>query len=168
MQRSRAAIGSAVFFVVAPGTVAGLIPWLITRWEFREPLPYWIFAQLLGTLLILGGLILLVHAFVEFVRADGTPLPAAAPPNLVVTGFNRHVRNPMYVGVVAIIVGQSLLFGQFRLLVYALVVWLLFASFVRFYEEPTLTRRFGSDYEGYRRGVPAWLPRSRPWTPPVQ
>jgi protein-S-isoprenylcysteine O-methyltransferase Ste14 len=168
MQRSRAAIVSAVFFIVAPGTVAGLIPWLITGWEFREPLPYWIVARVSGGLLIALGLVPLLHAFVEFVRAHGTPFPPAAPPRLVVSGFNRYVRNPMYVGVVTVVAGQALLFGQFGLLVYALVVWLLFAGFVRVFEEPTLTRRFGSSYQAYRRSVPAWLPRPRPWTPPAE
>jgi len=73
--------------------------------------------------------------------------------------------NPMYVAVLAVIVGQGLLLGQLGLLLYAAAVWLMFAAFVRWYEEPTLTRRFGADYEAYRRAVPTWWPRLRPWKP---
>jgi protein-S-isoprenylcysteine O-methyltransferase Ste14 len=71
----------------------------------------------------------------------------------------------MYVAALAIIVGQALALGQLGLLLYAAVLWLITAAFVRFYEEPTLTRRFGADYEAYRRAVPAWWPRLRPWKP---
>ena len=58
-----------------------------------------------------------------------------------------------------------MLLGQLALLLYAAVCWLVVAAFVRWYEEPTLTRRFGADYETYRRAVPAWRPRLRPWQP---
>ncbi|GAB2672187.1 methyltransferase family protein [Kribbella swartbergensis] len=164
MQRSRAAVGSAVFFVVAPGTVVGLIPWLITRWEFREPLPAWVVAQVLGVVLIGAGLIPAVHAFAEFAKAGGTPAPTAPPERLVVSGFNRYVRNPMYVGLLLVILGQALLFGQLSLLLYAAVIWAVTATFVHWYEEPTLAGQFGPEYEAYRRAVPAWWPRLRPWT----
>src|SRR5215211_4241805 len=166
MRRPTAAIGSAVFFVLAPGMVVGLIPWLLTRWQVREPLPYWMFMRALGAVLLVAGLIALVQAFVRFVvEGLGTPAPVAAPDRLVVGGVYRYVRNPMYVAVVATIVGQALLFGQLGLLIYAAAVWLLVAAFVHLYEEPTLTRRFGADYEAYRRAVPAWWPRLRPWVP---
>jgi protein-S-isoprenylcysteine O-methyltransferase Ste14 len=164
MRTPTAAIGSAVFFVVAPGTVAGLIPWFITRWEFHQPMAHWGVAKAVGILLICVGLVPLVSAFAEFVKAGGTPLPAAPPPRLVVSGFNRYVRNPMYVGVLMVIVGQALLFGSLGLLIYGALAWLLVAAFVRWYEEPTLTRQFGTDYQEYQRAVPAWWPRLRPWT----
>jgi protein-S-isoprenylcysteine O-methyltransferase Ste14 len=106
-----------------------------------------------------------VSAFVEFVKADGTPMPLAPPQRLVVSGFNRYVRNPMYVGLLAAILGQALLFGSLGVLVYAVFAWLAPAAFVRWYEEPTLLRQFGAQYEAYRRAVPAWWPRLRPWTP---
>ena len=92
----------------------------------------------------------------------------AAPQRLVVGGVYRYVRNPMYVAVLAMILGQALLLGQTVLLAYAALLWLVFASFVRFYEEPTSTARFGADYEAYRRAVPAWLPRLRPWRPSAE
>jgi protein-S-isoprenylcysteine O-methyltransferase Ste14 len=164
MRRPTAAVGSAVFFLAAPGVVAGLIPWLLTRWQAREPLPYWAPMRVLGGILLVAGLIALIRAFVRFVMEGlGTPAPIAAPERLVVGGVYRYVRNPMYVAVLAAIVGQALLLGRLGLLLYAAAAWLLVAGFVRWYEEPTLTRRFGEDYEAYRRAVPAWWPRLHPW-----
>jgi protein-S-isoprenylcysteine O-methyltransferase Ste14 len=83
----------------------------------------------------------------------------------VVTGFNRYVRNPIYLGAVAIYVGEALLFWQLSVLVYAIAVWVGAAAFVHWYEEPALVRRFGSDYKNYRRAVPAWWRRPHPWSP---
>jgi protein-S-isoprenylcysteine O-methyltransferase Ste14 len=166
MRKPTAAMGSAVFFLLAPGVVVGLIPWLLTRWQAREPVPYWAPMRVLGAILLVAGLIALIRAFVRFVMEGlGTPAPIAAPERLVVGGVYRYVRNPMYVAVLAAIVGQALLFGRLGLLLYAAAVWLLVAAFVHLYEEPTLTRRFGADYEAYRRAVPAWWPRLRPWVP---
>jgi protein-S-isoprenylcysteine O-methyltransferase Ste14 len=166
MRRPTAAVGSAVLFLVGPGTVVGLIPWLLTRWQAREPLPYWAPVRVLGGILLAAGLIALVRAFVRFVvEGLGTPVPVAAPERLVVGGLYRYVRNPMYVAVLAAIIGQALLLGRLGLLLYAAAAWLIVAAFVRWYEEPTLTRRFGADYETYRRVVPAWWPRLRPWEP---
>jgi protein-S-isoprenylcysteine O-methyltransferase Ste14 len=167
MRKPTAALGSALFFLLAPGVVAGEIPWLLTGgWQAREPLPYWIPVRAFGAALLVAGLIVLVGAFVRFVvEGLGTPAPVAAPERLVVGGVYRYVRNPMYVAVLAAIVGQASLLGRLVLLLYAAGAWLVIAAFVRFYEEPTLARRFGADYEAYRRAVPAWWPRLRPWEP---
>jgi protein-S-isoprenylcysteine O-methyltransferase Ste14 len=166
MRRPTAALGSALF-LVAPGIVAGLIPWLLTGgWQVREPLPYRAPMRVIGVILLLAGVIVVIGAFVRFVvEGFGTPAPFAAPERLVVGGVYRYVRNPMYVAVLAAIVGQALLLGRLGLLLYAAAIWLIAAAFVRFYEEPTLTRRFGADYKAYRRAVPAWWPRLRPWKP---
>jgi protein-S-isoprenylcysteine O-methyltransferase Ste14 len=166
MSKGTAAVGSAVFFLAAPGVVGALIPWLLTGWQAREPLPYMAPVRVLGALLFVAGLITVVQAFVRFVvEGLGTPAPVAAPERLVVGGPYRYVRNPMYVAVLAVIIGQALLLGWPVLLLYAVTLWLITASFVRFYEEPELGRRFGAQYEAYRRGVPAWWPRLRPWSP---
>jgi protein-S-isoprenylcysteine O-methyltransferase Ste14 len=167
MRRPTAAVGSAVFFLVGPGIVAGLIPWLLTRWQVRAPTPhYWAPMRVLGGILLVAGVIALIGAFVRFVvEGLGTPAPIAAPERLVVGGVYRYVRNPMYVAALAAIVGQALLLGRLGLLLYAGAVWLIAAAFVRFYEEPTLARRFGADYEAYRHAVPAWWPRLCPWNP---
>jgi protein-S-isoprenylcysteine O-methyltransferase Ste14 len=161
MRVRRAAFGSALFFVVAPGVVVGLVPWWITRWELR-PTPMAI--RVLGGLLIAVALPVLVGAFLRFVRDGlGTPAPVAPTERLVVTGAYRYVRNPMYVAVVSAIVGQALLLGQPDLLAYAALVALLVVGFVRLYEEPVLLRQFGEEYASYRRAVPGWVPRLRPW-----
>src|SRR5918993_4362959 len=157
MRRPTAAVGSAVFFLVGPGIMAGLIPWLLTGWQVREPVPYWAPMRVLGMILLVAGLTVLVQAFVRFVvEGLGTPAPIAAPGRLVVGGLYRYVRNPMYVAILASIVGQALLLGQLGLVLYAAALWLISAAFVRWYEEPALCRRFGADYEAYRRVVPAW------------
>jgi protein-S-isoprenylcysteine O-methyltransferase Ste14 len=110
MRRSTAAVGSVVFFLLAPGVVMGLIPWLLTRWQVREPLPYWTLVRVLGGILLIAGLLALVQAFIRFVvEGFWTPAPVAAPERLVVGGVYRYVRNPMYVAVLAAIVGQALL-----------------------------------------------------------
>jgi protein-S-isoprenylcysteine O-methyltransferase Ste14 len=165
MRRSTAAIGSAVYFAVAAGTFAVLVPWLVTGWQFHRPWSYWVVAQAAGVLLIGAGLVPVVSVFVQFARAGGTPLPLAPTRRLVVSGFNRYVRNPVYLGSLLIFSGEALLFGSLRLLVYTAAGWAGAAGFVRWYEEPALTRRFGAEYEAYRRAVPAWRPRLRPWTP---
>jgi protein-S-isoprenylcysteine O-methyltransferase Ste14 len=166
MRRPAAAVGSAVFFLVGPGIVAGLIPWWLTGWRVREPVPYWAPMRVLGVILLAAGLFALVQAFVRFVvEGLGTPAPIAAPERLVVGGLYRYVRNPMYVAVLSVIVGQALILGQLVLLPYAAAFWVITAAFVRWYEEPALTRRFGADYEAYRCAVPAWRPRLRPWEP---
>jgi protein-S-isoprenylcysteine O-methyltransferase Ste14 len=160
MKPSAAALGSSLFFALAPGVVAGVIPWLITGWEFE---PVWIGIQILGALVTAAGAAVLIHAFSRFVREGvGTPAPVAPTQHLVVGGLYRHVRNPMYVAVVACVVGQAGLFGQPVLLVYAAALLALFVAFVRGYEEPTLRHQFGAEYDAYRQAVPGWFPRARP------
>lgn len=165
MVRARAAIGSLVFLAVAPGVVAGLLPWLITSWSGHDwPLP----VRLLGGVLIAAGSAFLIAAFVRFVVDGlGTPAPVAPTERLVVSGAYRYVRNPMYLAVAGVIVGQALLLGRATLLIYAIAFVVVVSAFVRLYEEPTLAKRFGEQYEAYRRAVPRWRPRVRPWSPPA-
>ena len=146
--------------------MGGLVPWLLTGWRGEEPFEPWWPVRVAGALLLSAGLGVLVQSFVRFVvEGSGTPAPVAPTERLVVGGAYRHVRNPMYVAVTAIIAGQALLLGQLRLLAYAVAFWALVAAFVRFHEEPVLRRRFGGSYEEYRAAVPGWLPRLRPWRP---
>lgn len=163
VRTSTAALASAAFFVIAPGTVVGVGPWLITRWELSDAAAWRV---VLGGTVIVAGLIPPIHAFIEFVRAGGTPMPVAPTQRLVVTGFNRVVRNPMYVGLIIAILGQAVLFANLWLVLYAAIAWVVTASFVRWYEEPTLVRTYGSQYETYRANVRAWIPRLTPWTAP--
>src|SRR4051795_13578386 len=151
------AAGSALFFALAPGIVAGVVPWWLTGWEAEPAAPLW---QALGAALLAAGAAVLIHAFTRFVREGiGTPAPIAPTRHLVVGGLYRFIRNPMYVAVVSCVIGQALLLSREVLWVYALGLMALFYAFVRGYEEPTLSRRFGSEYEAYRRAVPGWYPR---------
>ena len=159
--RVRSALGSGLFLVVAPGVVAGLVPWWLTGWQAGSTWPP---LQVLGALLVAAGAVVLVDAFVRFVvEGIGTPAPVAPTQRLVVGGLYRYVRNPMYLAVGATIVGQALLLGRPILLLYAAAFAVVVFAFVRGYEEPTLARQFGSEYEDYRRAVPGWWPRLRPW-----
>src|SRR4029077_463253 len=139
VQRTIAVLGSAVFFVVAPCTLAGLIPWWTTRWEFLPPFFDLQATRAVGILLIVAGLPGLIDSFARFaLQGLGTPAPIAPPQNLVVTVLYRYVRNPIYVAVVAVILGQAILFGDWRLLIYGGLMWLAFHAFVLAYEEPVL------------------------------
>src|SRR5262245_61905080 len=163
MRTGMAAAGSAVFFAAAPGIVAGVVPWLLTGWDGAEP-PWPAAVQVAGGALLVASTVVLVQAFVRFVREGrGTPAPVGPTERLVVGGLYRHVRNPMYVAVVGAIVGQALVLGRPVLLAYAAVVGTATALFVRGYEEPRLTARYGEQYRAYRRAVPAWLPPLPPW-----
>ena len=162
MTRRGAAAGSLIFVVAQPGLMGGLVPfWLTGGWESAgSPL----FLRLVGAALLAAGLGFLGHTVVRFVvEGLGTPSPVAPTEKLVVGGVYRHLRNPMYVAVIAVILGQAAILGRPVLLVYAAFFWLAVASFVRFYEEPTLSRRYGEQYAAYRRGVPGWWPRLTPW-----
>lgn len=165
MRRSTASVVSVAWGVAVGGIFACLLPNLMNDWPVRRPLPYWALAQASGGLLICGGLVPLVSSFVEFIKAGGTPVPVASPPHLVVSGFCRYVRNPIYVGFVTILVGEVLLFGSSGLLEYTAVAWGVGAAAVRFYEEPTLARKFEADYQRYRGAMRAWISRLHPWTP---
>jgi protein-S-isoprenylcysteine O-methyltransferase Ste14 len=157
---TRAAVRSAVFLLLAPGTVAGLIPWWITRWRLPDwGAAIWVVAPL-SALIIGTGIGFLVHAFARFaVQGLGTPSPLEPTERLVVSGVYRWVRNPMYLAIQAIILGQALLFVDIRMVVYSAVTALGMAAFVRWHEEPVLLERFGDEYREYKSRVPRWLPR---------
>jgi protein-S-isoprenylcysteine O-methyltransferase Ste14 len=168
MRKPAAAATSLAWFIAIGGTFGCLLPYLLDYWHFHRPLPQWWIAQAVGSLLICAGMIPLADSFIEFFKAGGTPVPIASPPRLVVSGFYRYVRNPIYVGFMAVLIGQALLFGSSGLVEYTVVAWCIGAAAVRFYEEPILARKFGAEYRAYRRAVPAWVPRLRPWTPGQQ
>ena len=153
-----------MFLLVVPGVVAGLVPWLLTGWDASRPLPGWGLARVVGFVLVVAGVAVLLQAFARFVvEGVGTPAPIAPTEHLVVGGFYRYVRNPMYLAAGAIIVGQALVLGRLVLGAYAALYGTAVWAFVRLYEEPTLERRFGAEYDAYRRAVPAWWPWPTPW-----
>ena len=167
IRKISAIVGSAIFLVIAPGLVAGVAPWWISRWRLEAPFFGAPLFRYFGALLIAPGVIGLLDSFVRFaVQGVGTPAPVFPTRHLVVTGLYRYVRNPMYVAVVSSILGQGLFFGNVTLLKYGAFVWLLFHLFVLVYEEPTLRGSFGSEYDLFRANVPRWIPRLTPWKIP--
>ena len=161
MRKMTAASGSAVFLVIAPGIVAGLVPWWLTGW--RMGLPYPVPVRIAGGVAAAGGIGVLICAFAQFVvEGLGTPAPPAPTERLVVGGLYRYVRNPMYLAVLAAIAGQALVLSRPVLLTYAAAVGAAVGAFVRWYEQPTLARRYGAQYQAYRRDVPGWWPRLPP------
>ena len=166
MMRTKSILGSVVFLVLAPGLIAGYVPWLFSRWRLSPPLLGVSAFRVVGGLLVVAGLPVLLDSFRRFaVEGLGTPAPVMPTQHLVVTGWYRFVRNPMYVAVAALIFGQGLLFGNVRVLEYGLVVFAAFYVFVLGYEEPTLRRTFGPEYARFSANVPRWFPRLRPWHP---
>jgi len=169
MRRFWAALGSLLFFLIAPGTIALLIPGSITDWQMRPSFFGLDALRLAGAGLAFLGLILLIESFARFVwKGFGTPAPIAPPIKLVVTGFYRRVRNPIYVGLVAIVFGEALILGDERMLVYAAILWLFFHVWVLAIEEPTLGLSFGDEFATFKANVPRWLPRLTPWAGPVK
>jgi len=162
MKRTSAALGSFVFLLVTPGTVCGLVPWLITG--LRRPVDPGPGVSGVGWLLVLAGAAVLGHAFVAFAwHGRGTPAPSAPTERLVVEGAYRHVRNPMYVAVLALVLGQVLLFASWGLFAYLVVLAVTVNVFVHTYEEPTLREAYGPVYDEFCENVPRWLPRLTPW-----
>jgi protein-S-isoprenylcysteine O-methyltransferase Ste14 len=160
---ARAVVGTVVFAVVVPGTAIGLVPWLLTGWQLAPPFLGNAASRALGIGLILVAAPIFLDFLARFaLEGRGTPAPIAPTERLVVGGPFRYVRNPGYVCVVAIVVGQALLFGSAALLAYAALLAAGFHLFVLLYEEPTLRRSFGAEYEDYCRRVPRWIPRLRP------
>ena len=153
-------LGTLVFLFVAPVTFGGYVPYRLSRWTVRAPLLGWEGFRWVGAVLVLLGLPVLLESFFRFAWVGrGTPGPPYPTERLVVSGFYRYVRNPMYIAVVSIVLGQGLLFGSTGILIYAACVAPLFHAFVMLYEEPTLRRRYGAEYEDYCRAVRRWLPR---------
>ena len=164
MRRISAIIGSAVFFVLAPCTVAGLVPWWISRWQLEPPFFGLLPLRIAGVVLILAGLPVLLDSFARFaLEGLGTPAPVFPTSHLVVTGWYRYVRNPMYVAVVSIIVGQALLFSNIHVLEYGALFWLVAHFFVLAYEEPKMRSTFAEEYKQFCANVPRWIPRLTPW-----
>lgn len=158
MRRVTPIAGTAVFLVLAPGVVAGLVPWWMTGW--RPGAAYPAAVRIIGAILAAAAAAALLYAFAQFaLEGRGTPAPPLPTERLVVRGLYRYVRNPMYLAVLAIIAGQALLLSRPVLLGYAAAVGAAFIAFVYGYEQPALVRRYGAQYEAYRQAVPAWWPR---------
>ena len=162
--RTRAVVGSFVFFWVAPVAVAGVGPFALVGWTLQPPLLGLAGGRVAGVAAIAVGLGCLLDCFARFaLEGRGTPAPVEQTEVLVASGFYRFVRNPMYVCVLGIISGQALLLGKPLMIAYAGGALVAFHLFVQFYEEPQLRRRFGESYETYCLHVRRWWPRLTPW-----
>ncbi|MGW1050885.1 isoprenylcysteine carboxylmethyltransferase family protein [Streptomyces sp. CG4] len=162
MRKATAVLGSTLFLVLAAGCAAVLVPWWLTGgWRTGH---WWLSLRLLGLLPLAAGTAVILAAYARFaLEGLGTPAPVAPPARLVVSGPYRYVRNPIYVAVVAVLAGQGLLLARPVLFVYAAGAWAVIRAYVHWHEEPGLLRRFGAEYERYRRAVPPWWPRRTPW-----
>jgi protein-S-isoprenylcysteine O-methyltransferase Ste14 len=159
LPRWAAAVGTALFLPVAAGFGIVLVPYWITRWQPGAPYP--VAVRVLGVVLIAAGGLMFIGGCVRF-AAEGVGVPLPAEPSsrqLTVGGPYRYVRNPLYLAWVTAITGQALLLSRPVLLICAAAVLVAAVAFVRFYEEPSLARRFGEQYVAYRKQVPGWWPR---------
>ena len=151
---------TALFTIVVPGTVAGYIPWRLrndTNMPINGPTEWSAIA------IIAFGIAIYIHtAFWGFALiGGGTPAPIAPTRTLVVKGLHRFVRNPMYIGVALVIAGQAWLFRSAHIAIYSILMLLAAHTFVILYEEPTLKKQFGEEYDRYRARVPRWIPKVR-------
>ena len=155
---------SGLWLVIAPGTVAGLLPWTITRFESSDALGDSMLLDAFGLVLMGVGAAALLECFFRFAWFGfAAPMPITPTRRLIVTGLYRHVRNPMYFAVVSLVIGEALWLGQPALLAYAFFAWTFFHLFVIGYEEPTLRAQFPDEHARYAKAVPRWIPRLRPW-----
>ena len=157
----QALLGTIVFVVLVPGTVIGWMPWWLTsHWQIGPPLFGTALTRWIGAAAVVAAAPVFIAFLGRFVfEGHGTPAPIAPTKHLVVGGPFRWVRNPGYVAVVSMIVGQGLFFASPAVLVYGAAVALAFHLFVVLYEEPTLRRTFGAEFDAYCRQVPRWIPR---------
>ena len=153
-------LGTILFTVVVPGSIAVLVPYLLLNMRLH------LIPMRLGNYHFLGLLPLLLGIISYFWSAwdltfvgKGTPSPIAPPQVLVVTGLYRYVRNPMYLGILLVLVGEALYFQEFILLVYAGLFTLSFNRLVVNNEEHKLRRKFGANYNLYCHAIPRWFPK---------
>jgi protein-S-isoprenylcysteine O-methyltransferase Ste14 len=160
MSKALAVLGTVIFTILAPGTVTVVVPYLLLASRLQ------IFAVEIGTLRFFGSVPIIAGVLIyswcawDFAfSGTGTPAPIAPPKQLVIRGLYRYVRNPMYVGVLLVLFGEALLFESVELFLYAFLVFFMFRTFVVYYEEPTLSRRFTDSYRRYCGSVPRWIPK---------
>lgn len=151
-------IKNLLFTTLAPGTVVGLVPWLILVRTGADALPSLGWFQALAMVPALTAVAIYCWCLYDFmVVGRGTPAPIDPPKELVARGLYRVTRNPLYVAVILMISAEALFFASLWLVAYAAVMGLVFQCFVVFYEEPTLRRLFGTAYADYVSRVPRWL-----------
>lgn len=148
-----------IFTILHPGLVVGFLPYLIAKAElqnaFRVPFEFY---HILGIILFLLGLVVLLHCILNFALVGkGTLSPLDPTKQLVISGLYKYSRNPMYVGVMLMLLGECLVLRSISLMVYSGVVFIAFNLFIIFREEPRLVKTFGKAYDDYRKSVRRWL-----------
>jgi protein-S-isoprenylcysteine O-methyltransferase Ste14 len=150
---------TVLFSVLVPGTVVGVVPYLLLTYGPEIPAVDFGGMRYIGIVPLAGGLLFYLASAWNFVeQGKGTPAPIDPPKLLVSSGPYRFVRNPMYVGGVLILLGEAIFCTSILLLVYLCFIWLTFHLFIVFYEEPHLRKVFGTEYEEYCRNVGRWVP----------
>lgn len=157
-------VRSLIFTIIAPGTVGGWLPYWLAHTTLDSKMigkvPDSLISNVIGwILLILGASIYLWCAYDFTFIGRGTPAIFDPPKYLVIRGLYNYVRNPMYIGIVSAIIGQTFLFGSPSLLFYAVLIGTVFSLFVKFYEEPHLRKKFGEDYVRYTQRANRWRPK---------
>lgn len=155
-------IKSLLMFILLPGTVTCLIPYGILKSGWNVVLIEYGDVKYLGLLFIVPGAIVLLWCVMSFaVIGQGTLASIDPPKTLVIRGFYKFVRNPMYIAVISILIGESLLFSSLLLAAYSILVWIIFHLYIVLFEEPILLKQFSESYTKYCVSVPRWLPRIR-------
>lgn len=155
---------TAAFTALVPVVVAIAIPQLLVARRPHPKLPIdRTVGRLLGTPAIATGVAIYLHTALGFAEGGGTPYPRAEPDELVTGGLYDHTRNPMYLGVLLVILGQALLYRSVAVAWWAAGCWIGFHNRVIEYEEPHLAEKHGDAYDEYRERVPRWVPRTGPW-----
>ncbi len=159
--------GSSFF---APVVICLVLPYFIVRYEHRSSPGPWLNHSLallvLGLLVTAGGFVLFVITARMFILiGQGTIMPWDPTRKLIVTGVYRYVRNPMILAVLTIEVGEALLFGSLGIALVAIFFFVVNTVYFVFSEEPGLEKRFGQEYVAYKKNVPRWIPRRKPWQP---
>lgn len=159
MARPLVLLKTAAFSALVPGTVVGIVPWVLSRRDqLTLPLPSSV-ARVAGAGSLLAGALLYLHTAWRFAEHERTPSPTDEPAELVTDGVYGYVRNPMYVAVLLCLLGQALLYRSALVAWWTAGCWLSFHNRVLAYEEPHLAAKHGTEYERYRERVPRWLPR---------
>jgi len=147
---------TALFTAIVPGVVAGYVPLRVIGRDGEMPHGW----SYIGVVPVMIGLVIYGWTAFDFAwTGRGTPAPIDPPRRLVVHGLYRYVRNPMYVGVLLVIVGEALLRRSWQTLEYAVGVYVMFSGVVLLLEEPLLRSQFGTAYSQYCAEVPRWVPR---------
>lgn len=148
-----------LFTILQPGVVAGLVPYLLLRTDQKERIlqPFYIL-QYMGLLLFVFGFLVMMNCILNFaIHGKGTLSPADPTKKLVIAGLYKYSRNPMYVGVILMLIGEAVFFQSESLWIYSMLIFVVFHLFIVFFEEPRLKKDFGAEYDQFCNKVRRWV-----------